>query len=207
MLTGLLFHKNHKSLHSSPVIQQSSLQYSLFKLVVVVRHEHVTSLSNVFTYKEIKYNQTQPNSTEPMRTFWTEERRSQSGVEGWSAVGQLSPDTCRERPPVGTDDLWHRSEREWRSCRARNLMTEKHELLVQLAGKRRTGAATAAGPSVFAAPHYVLTHTRKRGPQLILKSHLTPTSPLSQESTSERIQSVLSSSKTPHTRPQMCISL
>lgn len=116
MATGFLFHKNLKSPHSSPIIQHSSQFFTLkicFKLVVVVRHGDVVSPWTMSpslhtkdnNSKELKYNQTQPNSTEP-KMFCLDR----------SETNQGSRSVSRRRPAetICAEDLWNGSEREWR---------------------------------------------------------------------------------------------
>lgn len=60
--------------YSSPMIQQSGQYGNLLKLVAVVRHERISPwepsvLTKDDDTKELKYNQTQPNSTEPIKTL------------------------------------------------------------------------------------------------------------------------------------------
>lgn len=103
MVAWFLFHKNLQCHIQAQ--RYSRVVSNLFKLVAVVRHERISPwelsvLTKDNDTKELKYHQTQPNSTEPIKMI--------PGFKDWPSVATVAEAEARrrERP----------SNRTWTYC-------------------------------------------------------------------------------------------
>lgn len=108
MVAWFLFHKNLQCHIQAQ--RYSRVVSNLFKLVAVVRHERVSPwepsvLTKDNDTKELKYHQTQPNSTEPIKTILWIRLKPIPGFKDWPSVATVAEAEARrrERP---SDRTW-----------------------------------------------------------------------------------------------------